>query len=467
MAIITDPDQLNQNTEVTINTGTKKITLSVAGNLTSDGVTLKCLYSFLKEEWKADAALIPFPFPMQPITDEQFELINGWDFTNDSSRYLVRTGGWAVKDAGGVSLEEWACVITLGEIGGSSVAGVGTDQVYFQQGSTAAVNFQRTGAVNQAIKIYGDVTHGNFDYRSSLTLFVRAQGKLFDSSTNTEIGRPTLTYQAYSFPLSNSTDLKVTHTDIQIDANTDGTPDVAPYSGMAITWYAVAQQRSIGGVNRDFHVIINGNNGTLEQIYEFVQFQLRKTSGDIDAGAGTKVGNVTNELLGFVGDTLKCKLDSTGGVFIENIQSVDSNRIVFIDDSGTERTNPYTAVLTINFGENLVNDADAKYWVFFTNDDAGDNSGRDYGTATAIIVKDGSNADMTGNITGASSIQKTFAYDTNIQRGAASAGDDAPITVVAIGLGTAQFIKATGTIQRSTANVVSLIASLERNYQNA
>lgn len=69
MALIVDPDDLNQGTEVTFATGAKTITLSQAGNLSTDGVTLKALYSFCKEEWKNDAALIPFEFPFVPITD--------------------------------------------------------------------------------------------------------------------------------------------------------------------------------------------------------------------------------------------------------------------------------------------------------------------------------------------------------------------------------------------------------------
>ena len=48
MALITDPDQLNQSTEITINTSAKTITLNVAGNLSNDGVTGQALYSFLK-----------------------------------------------------------------------------------------------------------------------------------------------------------------------------------------------------------------------------------------------------------------------------------------------------------------------------------------------------------------------------------------------------------------------------------
>lgn len=529
MTLIIDPDNLNQNTEVVIDTSGKTIQLLVAGNLSTDGVTLKCLYSFLKEEWKNDSSLVKFPFPMGPITDEQFELINGWDFKDNTTRYLIRSGGWALKDSGGISLEEWAGIISLGSIGAS-------DQAYFQQvASGSATNLQLTGAVNQAVKVYGDGSHGNFDYRSYFKIFVREQGKVYATAQLSDIGVTIMTYQVYRFPLANSSDTKITTTDANIIGNTpyfgtstatgtDGSTgigdptftsasanftngDIGKYIcidsgdnkgfykiisradannvdvemnfpatgssityticpvGMSITWYAVAQQRSIGGVNRDFHIIVDANNGTAEQVYEFVQYQLRQNN-DIDAGAGTKTGKVNDDILRFVGDTLYTLVQSAGGVFIDNYQDTDVNRLVMVDDLSVNRTFPYVAILTLNFGDNLVADESSKYWVFFTNDDAGSNLGYDYGTADAIIVEDDDSADMTGLIDGESTITHTFAYDSNTQRGAGSDGEDAPITVVAIGLDTAQFVKATGTITRSTANTISLVAALERNYSN-
>jgi hypothetical protein len=522
MALIIDPDLLNQNTEVTINTSTKKITLSVAGNLSTDGVTLKALYSFLKEEWKNDSSLIPFPFPMVPITDEQFEFVNGWDLYNDNSKYLVRTGGWALKSVAGVTEEEWAGIVTLGSVGA-------TDQIYFQQtNGGAATNIQLVGAVNQAVKIYGDATHGNFNYRSYFKLFVREQAKKYADADLADIGVSTMTYQVYRFPLANEADLKVTHDDTTADAY-----------GVTITWYAGAQARVIGGVSRNFHVIIDGNNKTAEEIYEAVQSALRKAT-DIDAGAGTMTGKITNALLQFVGDNLYTLSDATGGVFIDNFQAADTNRLFFLDDTGTQRSFPYVAALTVQFGDNLVNDADARYWIYFTNDDAGGNLGYDYGTANAILVNtndtdsttfravssnvatlttgtahglvagdmirvagmtdatyngtftiiaapttttltyalthadEGSTADTTGTITkvmsalvgGSGVASLSFDYDGNVQRGTNSNGVDAPITAVAIGLSTGQFVKATGTISRSTSNSISLVAPLERNYQN-
>jgi transposase-like protein len=72
---------------------------------------------------------------------------------------------------------------------------------------------------------------------------------------------------------------------------------------------------------------------------------------------------------------------------------------------------------------------------------------------------------MSGNVSGASSIQRSFNYDGNTQ-GGRTAATDAAVTVVGIGLATGQYVKATATIARSTSNSVSLVAALERNYAN-
>jgi hypothetical protein len=90
--------------------------------------------------------------------------------------------------------------------------------------------------------------------------------------------------------------------------------------------------------------------------------------------------------------------------------------------------------------------------------------GGDWGEAGALIVDDGDDVDIAGTIVG-SSVTKTFDYDSNTQ-GGRTAGTDADITVIAIGLNTGQYVRATGTIQRSKSNSVALVAPLERNYAN-
>ena len=113
-----------------------------------------------------------------------------------------------------------------------------------------------------------------------------------------------------------------------------------------------------------------------------------------------------------------------------------------------------------------MNDTNAKYWLFFTNDDAGANAGNDFNTSGAIIIDDNSGTDITGDVSAQSSISFDYDYDNNIQRGGGSAGSDVPYTGVAIGLSTAQYVLTTGTLTRSTANSVNFVASLERVYLN-
>ncbi len=668
--LITDPDSLSYEivstgtTEVFIDNTTLKIRLVRTGNLTADGVTLKCLYSKLKEVWKADATLIKYAFPMTPITDEQFEFSNGWDLDktvvastsivhggtnsgtnatfvitttgnfntsnvvpgmyvsgtnvgtgarvvtvnsntsitvsvansgavsgsltfwtdNDYTYNLIRTGGWALKSTAGVTQEEWIGVISLGNLGaeltnktlaltavttasttltvasttglqaGSFVTGKGIpsgttiasvtnsttfvisktvtiasgalvtvrpkDQLYYQigTGTSAPINFGLTGAVNQAIKTYGDASNGNFDYRgtgSVLKLYVREQGYTYGKQKKEDIGiNATMTYQTYRFPVTNASDaIKITHTDVQIDADSNNVADVAPYTNMNIKWYATPQSRTIGGVSRNFNIIIDADttlasglsgSATAEQIYEFVQWSLRRGVGtDIDAdGTTTAVGSITRDLVQFVGDTLFTLYDSNDGhgIYIDNFSSSDTNRITFADNTGTNRTFPYTAAGTLAFNSNLVADgANGIYRLFFNK-----LYNAAFGTANAVIVLKADNSTaISGTISGAS-ISFDFDYDGNTQAawaasrtyvindeyrnsttwyrvttgytsgGTFGATDTTNTTViagpsvklVAIGLSNSQYVLSDGTIARSIANSLSATASLERNYSN-
>ena len=441
MPLIIDPDDLNQGTEVTIDTTGKTITLNEAGNLSADGVTLQCLYSFLKEEWRTDASLIPFDFPMLSITAEQFEFIDEWMLINDATRKLIRTGGWAEITAAGATKREYAGIVSLGTLGV-------TDQPYFDQNNDAT-DFAYQGAINEAIQIFGDASNGNFDYRSSLTLYAREQAKTYASADLATIGVPEMTYQVYRFPLANATDLKVTQSDTTVDAY-----------GVIVEYFGAAQTRNIGGGSHDFSIIIDGNNRTAEEIYMAVQSLLRKDS-DIDSGSGNVNGLLAADLLEFVGDTLKTRYTSLGGVFIDNFNSNDTNRLVFVDDTNTERTFPFVAAGTISFNQNLIDDTDAIYRMFFTTNPAGD-----FGTGSAVLVDDNNGTDISGNVSGNASISFDFDYDNNTQ-GGRTAGQDADVTIVAIGLDNAQYVVANGTITRATGINFSLVSALERNYANA
>ncbi len=360
------------------------------------------------------------------------------------------------------------------------------------------------------------------DARGYFKIFAREYQKIYAQSELSDIGVSTLTYQAYRFPLANSADLKITHDDTAVgtslpytdmnitflegvgfSAYADATvypehsvvQDVGDSSGLGydgwfytvaggtssgadvdadsgVTWVTFTGEREIGTAYYPFNIIVDadaaddGSLPTAEEIYEFVQYSLRQDA-DIDAGAGEVVGKVADPLLRFVGDTLVTE----NGVYIDDFSATDINRLEFYDYNGTKRTFPYVAAGAINFNDNLSQEnnagADAVFAMFFTNNDAGDDDGSDFGTTSAIIVQDNLGANIAGDLTGnISSVQFTYDYNNNVQRGAGSGGTDAPVTVVAIGLNKAQYVKATGIITRSSANAFSLVSSLERNYSN-
>lgn len=468
MPKILDPDLLNQDTEVEFLSGSKLIRLNQTGNLDQDGVSLQALYSFTKEEWKNDENLIKFPFPILSITSEQFEFINGWDLSGSASKYLVKDAGWALKNTAGESLEEWMNITTLGTFV------TGTDQAYFVQSSSleisnAPTNFQLSGEVNQGVQIYASGSE-NYDYRDYFKVFLRERGKTYASyNLLTEQSIDVLTYRKFALPLSNTVDLNISgSSDTLIDLNGDNIADQTPYDGMSIRFVSGStEQFNIGGTLYNFNVIIEANGGTTRQVYDFVQWSLRQPT-DIDSGSGDRRGDISEELLDFVGDTLRTRfVPEYGGVFVNGYLPSEVNSYEFTDNTNTIRTFPFVSTGTVTFNDNLRNDSDAIYKVFFTNDDAGDNTGRDFGTDAAIII-DQYNGDnptpLTGSVGGSGSIPFDYDYDNNVQRGNASSGSNVPFTAVALGLGTAQYTVTTGTITRSTANTISFVANLERNY---
>ena len=280
-----------------------------------------------------------------PIS-EQFEFLDGWAPADTTTRNLIRNAEWAERNSSGSIIAMYAGIISLGTLGGS-------DQPYFDNAGSV-VNFTYTGPINEAVQILddpnGDGAYGDgYDRRSALTVYAREQAKSYGISDLGAIGVTQMTYQAYRLPLANAADLKVTEADVTVDAY-----------GVTITVHSTAQARSIGGVSRDFGVIIDGNSRTAEEIYMAVQSALRKST-DIDDDASTLVGQLTPDMLQFVGDTLKTNFINSpaaggGGIYIDNFQSNDTNRITFQDNTNTERTFPFVSAGNINFNTNLQSD---------------------------------------------------------------------------------------------------------------
>lgn len=241
--------------------------------------------------------------------------------------------------------------------GSYTITGVAATTLTFATGTF------NTGEADSQAQIAVD-NRDNFDIR----LRVRdadPNGKSYDSSNLAAIGRTALSNFIYSFPLSNATDLKISETDANIDAQ-------APYTGMSITYFATPQSQSglVGG-SFNFGITIDANGGTAIQVYEWTQRQLRLTT-DIDDDGDTKIGRMMGDLLVFEGDTLVSGSQSSAnpdgggvGVFIDNIAAADNNNLRMVDNTGTRRQFPETVAITLDFNDALINDTVAEYTLWF------------------------------------------------------------------------------------------------------
>ena len=235
-----------------------------------------------------------------------------------------------------------------------------------------------------------------------------------------------------------------------------------------------------GGTISTYNWRLFGNGGSLAECFQWIQKQLRRGAIDIlndpDSRRITDIDNSSGIFRGDVSDLLMSFASPNGtalNMFIDDLAAADSNNVTFEDLLGIDRNNAFIVALTININSNLVDDTSSKLVVFFTNDDDGSDTGRDYDTPDAIIVQEQDGSEMIStDLAGDRAIPVSnnnivfqYDYDNNQQRGNSSAVD-APITTVAIGTSGAQWVRSDNTIDRQNTVTVSLVAALERNYSN-
>lgn len=432
MSKITDPDMLSvyvhatsaagaTTEEVVVLTGPKTVQLRVAGNLDdtapgkTSGVTARANYSFMKEEYLngTDAATLRrFRFPWKMIFEGSFIWVNGWAPADQQTRDLIRDAGYYEQ----VASYSNACMITLNEMDDDA-----SDLAYFKQvaGFSASVtDYDKTGQLNENIDITG-VT----GYKKS---FLREQGKLYSEyDLLAEYDITAITYQAYSFPLPNGNDAKVTHTDVYIEGNT-------PYTGMKVNylkgvgfttwadsiaypvaavvkdnltdrwwftpaggtssgtstaddtgvtdWEAYDGEELIGSTYYVFNRVVTANGGTDAEAHEHNMHALRQAT-DINAddttsvnqqGFGTVNGNVALVLDEYVGDTMHME----PGCVIRGFDTNSTNSIVHhpikVDTGGvnsegfplssTEVFFPFVSAGNFTFSDNINDELDVETW---------------------------------------------------------------------------------------------------------
>ena len=456
MAKITSKASLNVGTEIVIDEGAKTIQLVAAGNLVfKDGVTLQAVYSKLVDLW-ATSTYQDSPFPMYAIDalSGQFQIgtdgatYSGWNWADTNTRNALRDGGWAEYNAAGVKTAEY-----VGAVGLGSITPATTCQPYYHLAATdAPINFPFTDQFNVGVKVYDNVS---LDKRTYFKAFIREYGKKFKSSVLADTGSTGTGPFKQNFLVANEDDLKLTTLLGTDQAAADTAMASGVYAGITVAYYSTNQSRTIAGVARDFKIIIEGNGGTLEQIYAKVQYLLRKNS-DINTGgtAGTKTGKIQDELLRFVGDTLV----TSQSVYIDDVLSADSNRVQFYDDTNTLRENLYEAAGTMTFNAPLVG-AGSSYRLMFKDPPGAVN---DFGESGAITVNNAAGTPITGTIS-SGSINFTYDYDGNVQ-GGYTAGTNRNVVLIGIKPGSGKYVAAEGVLTRSKAISLSLVAEADRVY---
>jgi len=146
--------------------------------------------------------------------------------------------------------------------------------------------------------------------------------------------------------------------------------------GMTITYYATAQARTdlVGG-SANFGIIVDGNNGTSQEVFEFLQYKLR-TLGDIDNDADVAVGRTMDGLARFVGDTgefgtpdgLSFPRNPDGGgsgVYVDNLAAASKNSVTFYDNTNSPLQFPETIQVTLDFNQIALDDAAVEYDLFY------------------------------------------------------------------------------------------------------
>lgn len=447
MAKLAQRTDLNIGTELIVNETTKEFELLEAGNLfAKDWVTIQALYGKFVDLW-ATATYQDSPFPMNALDALSGQYLigidagwnsNGWKPKNDTTRQMMRDWGWEEYDDTGTLNRVYAGIVWLGAINTGA-------QPYFQKsiwGSPSDFTFD--DQANEGIQIFWDGSNGNFDDRTYFKWFVREQWKLYSDSVLADTGKTETGAYIVNLLLSNADDLAITDLDLEMTN--------APYNLIDVEYFWVAQQRSIGGTNYDFSVIVEWNGATLEQIYTKLQYLLRQAS-DIDAGAGTVIWSTANILSWFVWDTL----ETTVWVFIDNIQNADSNRIKFKDDTGIFRTNPFESSGNNTFNSIMVWAWSSFRLMYTTWPWALD----DYGEVGAITVNDASGLPITWEISNWV-IPFTFDYDNDSVGG--TAWTDKPVTLIGINPWSSKFAVATWILTASKTLSFWLVAETDRAY---
>ena len=152
---------LTFNTNAFANTGTTRFDLTTAS-------TVQNFYSFMIEAWIAQSSLNNVQFPIEPNGPNSFTFSGGWEWADQDAIDFLSRDGMRYR-SGGTVTAIWLSILSIGEATGFTGR-------YQQELGEASTDTANTGPFDQLIQVYGDATHGNFNFDDYLVLKYQVNG---------------------------------------------------------------------------------------------------------------------------------------------------------------------------------------------------------------------------------------------------------------------------------------------------
>lgn len=364
---------INGGTGIAISTDGRTLTRSDGGNWRTDGFVVGGQIDIRD----AEDATMDGTWLLKVVGAGVDGVVTGGRAADASSGLAITGTDTITRADGGSWLDEgWVVgsklILTASEDVGNDGTHVLTsvsDTVLVMTGSTLTNNADDTtmvcgmfdDALTPDILINASV---NNDNAFRLGMRVRdgdPEGKTYAESDLNTISKASLGNFVFQFPLATATDLKITATDATIDGS-------GPYTGMSIDFFSTGQSRGglVGGPY-NFGIIIDGNDGTNTQVFEWLQRQLRLLT-DIDTGAGVAIGRTLRLMARFNGDTaefgspdggLNFPINPQGGgdgIFIDSLNAASDNATQFWDNTGQLRSKPESIAVTHDINQVAIDD---------------------------------------------------------------------------------------------------------------
>lgn len=215
------------------------------------GPSVRSVYSLMIDSFISETTLRNTAFNIFMSGPNTMILTNDAEGDADSSIENMTAGGIRYRNTAGTATAEWCGIESIG-------TATGFTGEYQQVDGSGTTDARATGSFDEIIKIYGDASHGNFDYRGHLVLKFQPNG-YYQSRVDV--------LDTYGIST-----LEPTHYIVAMQPVATGIATGDPAISITITDHT-ASPITVGGVDFDYEIIDNGAN-TAEDILREINYNL-------------------------------------------------------------------------------------------------------------------------------------------------------------------------------------------------